>query len=60
MRWWREARAVTAGERGRAVVWAVVGDDAHDPGDAVGGEERPGAAEEPDGGRGGLVGQVSV
>jgi hypothetical protein len=40
------------GERGRAVAGSVVGDHAGEPGDAVGGEERPGAGEEGDrGGR---------
>lgn len=45
-------------ERLRGVVRAVVGDDPDQPADAVGGEERPGAVEEPDRGRSGLVGQV--
>jgi hypothetical protein len=45
-------------EGGGLVVGAVVGDHPHEPGDAVGGEERPGAVEEPDRGGRLLVGQV--
>ena len=40
------------------IVGAVVGDHAHDPGDAVRGEERPGPVEEPDRGLCGLVEEV--
>jgi len=46
------------GERLGGVVRAVVGDHADHPVDAVGGEERPGAVEEPDRGGGLLVAQV--
>src|SRR5690554_3348748 len=47
-----------ASERVGFVVRAVVGDHPDHPVDAVGGEERPGAVEEPDRGGGLLVGQV--
>jgi hypothetical protein len=45
------------GEVVGAVAGAVVGDEAVDVGDAVAGEECPGAVDEPDGGAGFLVGQ---
>src|SRR5690625_4647675 len=50
-----DERAGRATERFGGVVRSVVRDQAGDPRDAVSGEERQGAVEEPDGRRGSLV-----